>query len=78
MKMLKEQLYKAVMSHAQGNIDKSVANVAVYMNNPVGIGEHSDVVQEIIVQLKIVAENQDVIDNLEKHFGQDKVENLNG
>ena len=78
MKMLKEQLYKAVMSHAQGNIDKSVENVAVYMNNPVGIGEHADVEQEIIGQLKIVAENQDVIDNLEKHFGQDKVENLNG
>ena len=32
---MKEQLYKAVMSHAQGNIDKAVANIGVYMNNPI-------------------------------------------
>ncbi len=70
---MKEQLYKAVMSHAQGNIDKAVANIGVYMNNAAGIGEHPDIVEEIVKQLKIVAENQDVKDNLEKHFGSDRV-----
>ena len=70
---MKEQLYKAGMSHAQGNIDKAVANIGVYMNNAAGIGEHPDIVEEIVKQLKIVAENQDVKDNLEKHFGSDRV-----
>ena len=70
---MKEQLYKAVMSHAQGNIDTAVANIGVYMNTAAGIGAHPDIVEEIVTQLKIVAENQDVKDNLEKHFGSDRV-----
>tara|TARA_B100000965_G_C19451216_1_gene695356 strand:+ start:29 stop:256 length:228 start_codon:yes stop_codon:yes gene_type:complete len=75
--MLKEKLYKAVMSHAQGNIDKAVANVEVYMNNPVGVADHSDIVGEIIKELKVINSNQEIKDTLEKHFGADKV-NLNG
>ena len=70
---MKELLYIEVMSHAQGNIEKAVAYIGVYMNNAAGIGEHPDIVEEIVKQLKIVAENQDVKDNLEKHFGSDRV-----
>ena len=49
------------------------ANIDVYLRNSAGIGEHPDIVEEIVKQLKIVAENQDVKDNLEKHFGSDRV-----
>ena len=70
---MKEQLYKAVMSHAQGNIDKAVANIGVYMNNAAGIGEHPDIEEEKVKQLKIVDEKKDEKDKLEKHFGSDRV-----
>ena len=42
---MRDQLIKALLAHAQGDIQKHVANVEVYLNNPVGIGEHSNIVE---------------------------------
>ena len=39
---MREKLIKALIAHAHGDIQKHVANVEVYLNNPVGIGEHSN------------------------------------
>ena len=44
---MREQLIKALLAHAQGDIQKHVANVEVYLTNPAGIGEHSNVVEAI-------------------------------
>lgn len=71
--MIKEKLYKAVMSHAQGMIDKSVANIEVLMTNPSGMGQHGDIVSEIIKELKTVSEYEGIKKNLDKHMGNDKV-----
>ena len=40
---MREQLIKALLAHAQGDIQKHVANVEVYLTNPAGIGEHSNI-----------------------------------
>ena len=40
---MREQLIRALLAHANGDIQKHVANVEVYLTNPVGIGEHSDI-----------------------------------
>ena len=42
-KDMRTQLIKALLAHAQGDIQKHVANVEVYLNNPAGIGEHSNI-----------------------------------
>ena len=44
---MRDQLIKALLAHAQGDIQKHVANVEVYLTNPVGIGEHSNIVEAI-------------------------------
>ena len=44
---MREQLIKALLAHAQGDIQKHVANVEVYLTNPAGIGEHSNIVEAI-------------------------------
>tara|TARA_S200002703_G_C3788312_1_gene243188 strand:- start:1273 stop:1497 length:225 start_codon:yes stop_codon:yes gene_type:complete len=69
---MKNILYKAFMSHAQGHIDKHVANVNVMLEKPVGIGEHPDIIETIEKEMKIVAEYEDLKANMEKHFGQEK------
>ena len=46
-KRMREQLIKALLAHAQGDIQKHVANVEVYLTNPAGIGEHSDITEAI-------------------------------
>ena len=44
---MREQIIKALLAHAQGDIAKHRANVEVYLTNPVGIGEHSNVMEAI-------------------------------
>ena len=59
---MKNQLNKAVLMHAQGVQELAKTNILVYMNRPVGIGEHSDIVEAIQAELDKMAEAQDRID----------------
>ena len=63
-----EQLLKALLAHAQGDIAKHKANVEVYLTNPVGIGEHSNVVEAIEEELNMIAKYQDQIEVIQKYF----------
>ena len=65
---MKPELIKALLSHAHGEISYHKANVNVYLSNPVGIGEHSDVMGAITAELDQIAKYQDQIDVIEKYF----------
>lgn len=65
---MKETLIKAIISHAQGNINKHLANIEIYLTNPVGVGEHSEVIEEIEKQLEEVAKYDDQIAMIKKYF----------
>ncbi len=65
---MRDQLIKALLSHAQGDIQKHVANVEVYLTNPAGIGEHSNIVEAIEQELNMIAKYQDQIDVINKYF----------
>ena len=59
---MKNQLNKAVLMHAHGVQELAKTNILVYMNRPVGIGEHSDIVEAIQAELDKMAQAQDRID----------------
>jgi len=65
---MREQLLKAFVSHAQGHIDKHVANVEVYLTNPAGIGEHPDIIEAIESEIKQIAEYDDMLEMAKKYF----------
>ena len=65
---MREQIIKALLAHAQGDIAKHRANVEVYLTNPVGIGEHSNVLEAIEDELNMIAKYQDQIDVIQKYF----------
>ena len=65
---MRDQLIKALLAHAQGDIQKHVANVEVYLTNPAGIGEHSNVVEAIEQEINEIAKYQDQIDVIHKYF----------
>ena len=65
---MRNQLIKALLAHAQGDIAKHKANVEVYLTNPVGIGEHSNVMEAIEEELNMIAKYQDQIDVIQKYF----------
>ena len=65
---MREILLKAVKSHAQGHIDKHVANIEIYLNQSVGIGEHSDIVETLQKELDSLAAADDRLEMLKKYF----------
>lgn len=69
---MRNLILKAAKSHAKGHIDKHVANIEIYLNHSVGIGEHSDIIEAIEVELEEIAKYQDQIDILDKYFPQEK------
>ena len=65
---MRDVLLNAVRTHAQGHIEKHRANIEVYLAHPVGIGEHSDIVEAIEVELEQIAKYEDQIDILDSYF----------
>ena len=65
---LREQLLAALKADATGKIEKARMNVEVYLHNPVGIGEHPDVLGAIQDQLDIIAHEEERIEVLTKYF----------
>ena len=61
-------LLKALIAKLQGEIEVAKANVLVYQRNSVGIGEHPDIVEAIETQISKIAEAEDKIETIEKHF----------
>ena len=65
---MREQLIRALLAHAQGDIAKHKANVEIYLEHPAGIGEHSNIVEAIEQELDMIAKYQDQIDIINKYF----------
>ena len=65
---MREKLIKALLAHAQGDIQKHVANVEVYLENPAGIGEHSDITEAIQCEVDKIARYHDQIEVVNKYF----------
>ena len=65
---MREQLLRALLAHAQGDIAKHKANVEVYLEHPVGIGEHSNILEAMEEELNMIAKYQDQVDVIQKYF----------
>ena len=65
---MRNEILKALKADALGNIEKARLNIEIYLKNPVGIGEHPDVLAAIQDQLDIIAHEEERIDVIKKHF----------
>ena len=65
---MRNKLLQAALKHAEGHIAKHVANIEVYLNQSVGIGEHSDIIEAIEIELEQIAKYQDQVDILNQYF----------
>jgi len=64
------QLLEALKAHANGHISKHKANIEVYLANPVGVGEHPDIIEAIEQELDEIARYNDQVEMLNKYFPQ--------
>ena len=65
---LRNNILNALRAEADGNIQTAKMNVEVYLHNPVGIGEHPNVMGAIQEQLDVIAENQERLEVLGRFF----------
>jgi hypothetical protein len=65
---LRKNILDALEADARGSIETARMNVEVYLHNPVGIGEHPNVMAAIQEQLDVIAEQTERIDVLNKYF----------
>mgnify|MGYP001163495237 FL=1 len=65
---MRDQLLKALLAHANGEIAMHKANVEIYLTSPVGIGEHSDITQAIQEEIDKIAKWHDQIEVINKYF----------
>tara|TARA_B100000674_G_scaffold56825_1_gene39503 strand:- start:1589 stop:1792 length:204 start_codon:yes stop_codon:yes gene_type:complete len=65
---MRTQILEALKADAKGNIEKARLNIEIYLKNPVGIGEHPDVLAAIQDQIDIIAHEEERIEVLQKYF----------
>jgi hypothetical protein len=66
---MRDKMLAATRAHALAHIEKHRMNVEVYLTNPVGVGEHSDIMDAIERELEHMAKYNDHIEILDKYFG---------
>ena len=65
---MRPQLISALLAHANGEIAKHKANVEIYLEHPVGIGEHSYITEAIGLELDKISRYHDQVEVLNKYF----------
>ena len=61
----RQMILNALKDHAEGNISKARANVEIFLNNPVGVATHMDSVETVVKELKVIADNKEIIETLD-------------
>ena len=65
---MRNEILKALKASSEGNIEKARLNIEIYLKNPVGIGEHPDVLAAIIDQVDLISKEEECISVLQKYF----------
>lgn len=68
---MKNQILAALYAHAEGKINYHTANVEVYLSNPAGIGDHSNVLSAVEQELAEISKYHDQIEVLDRYFDAD-------
>ncbi len=65
---MREKMIQALKAHATGHIKKHTMNVEVYLTNPVGIGEHPDVIDAVEKELDEIARYHDQLEVIKEYL----------
>ena len=65
---MKYEMITALVQDCHAKIALAKMNVYVLLNNPVGVGDHPNIMETIQGQLDIISQNQDRLNVLETTF----------
>ncbi|MBA60883.1 MAG: hypothetical protein CMJ76_00815 [Planctomycetaceae bacterium] len=61
-------LFNATLAHYRSRKAEALANLDLYFNHSVGIGEHSDLQEELTKWTEVLATAEDCLKTLERNF----------
>ena len=65
---LNQRMVTALMQDCHANIQKAECNVYAFLDNPVGVGDHANIIETIQEQLDIISKHKDRLNVLESTF----------
>ena len=71
---IKKAMYDTALAEFHSQRDKAIATARIYLEHPVGIGEHPQVIDEFIKQIKIAAESEEAASMLVDTFRDEIIE----
>ena len=67
--MTKPRIYEALLARCKADRIEALATLDVYMSNPVGIGEHPQIVEDAMKQLDKLATAEGKLVELKAQYG---------
>ena len=71
MASIKKNIYDAVKGHYTAERDKAITNIRIHAENPVGVGEHPKIVEDVIALVHKASEAEDSLTMLNEIFEDD-------
>ena len=68
---MKKQLVNALKTKYDADYQMHKANLDIYLNNPVGIGEHPDIIEAVEKELDLIAQYDDQLEMMNKYFSDE-------
>ena len=65
---LASQILRAALSKFEANRQEALATLDLYLYNSVAIGDHPNVVEEVVIATKNLAEAEEAIASLQRNF----------
>ena len=65
---LKNRMVVALMQDCHANIQKAECNIYAFLENPVGVGDHPNIMETIQGQLDTISKHKDRLTILESTF----------
>ena len=70
---IRESMIKALRKKYEADIEEAKATAEVYLQRPVGIGEHPQFIEEMDKQLEKMSNAEEKLATLNKHFNNTQI-----
>jgi hypothetical protein len=65
---LGNQLMRAVLANFEAQRQEALATIELYVHVPVGIGDHPNVVKELVTATKRLSEAEEALETIQRNF----------
>lgn len=67
---MKDKHITGLITKYTGLRDIAIADLSIYLDNAVGVGEHSNIGEEIENKIKVINDCDDMIETIQRYFGK--------